>query len=239
MSSGFVSGGTIDNPVEHNDEWVAAQKELEAKRQREKEQASQPGGKSLYETLQENKAKKQEAYEESIRLKNQFKTLDEEEVSFLDEVIASERAKEVAIKKETKDQLELFKQRQDKAAKVELDKAGSPSAEDEQWAKRSRKRKQSGGHLPGVKLRKSSSGGLDKSARVAPNDNSTREPDESIEKVKNHLSPAASPHATSELPATDLKASSPTKSAPQPVSEAKVSNLGGLGLVGYTSDESD
>lgn len=55
MSSGFVSGGTIDNPVERDDEWLKAQKELDAKRLREKEEKSQQGGKSLYETLQANK----------------------------------------------------------------------------------------------------------------------------------------------------------------------------------------
>jgi hypothetical protein len=57
MSSGFVSGGTIDNPVEHDDQWLQAQKELDAKRLREKEELSRQGqdSKSLYEVLQANK----------------------------------------------------------------------------------------------------------------------------------------------------------------------------------------
>lgn len=55
MSSGFVSGGTTEEPIERNDEWLAAQKELEANRQRKAEQARQADGRSLYETLEANK----------------------------------------------------------------------------------------------------------------------------------------------------------------------------------------
>ena len=55
MSSGFVSGGTADNPIERSDEWLAAQKELEANRQRKAHEARQADGRSLYETLEANK----------------------------------------------------------------------------------------------------------------------------------------------------------------------------------------
>lgn len=55
MSSGFVSGGTVDAPIERSDEWLAAQKELEASRQRKAELARHTDGKSLYETLEANK----------------------------------------------------------------------------------------------------------------------------------------------------------------------------------------
>jgi hypothetical protein len=55
MSSGFVSGGTTNAPIERSDEWLAAQKELEANRQRKAEQARQADGRSLYETLEANK----------------------------------------------------------------------------------------------------------------------------------------------------------------------------------------
>lgn len=55
MASGFVSGGTTDAPIERSDEWLAAQKELEASRQRKAEQARQADGRSLYETLEANK----------------------------------------------------------------------------------------------------------------------------------------------------------------------------------------
>ena len=55
MSSGFVSGGTIDNPAERDDAWRAAQQELEANRQQREEASTANDGKSLYDVLQANK----------------------------------------------------------------------------------------------------------------------------------------------------------------------------------------
>ena len=55
MSSGFVSGGTADNPIERDDEWKQAQRELEEKRKEKEELGKQNEGKSLYEVLQANK----------------------------------------------------------------------------------------------------------------------------------------------------------------------------------------
>ena len=55
MSSGFVSGGTVDNPTERDDEWRQAQAELEAARKAKADLAAQHDGKSLFEILQENK----------------------------------------------------------------------------------------------------------------------------------------------------------------------------------------
>jgi len=55
MSSGFVPGGTIDQPVERDDDWRKAQQELEETRRRKEEQSRQEDGKSLYEVLQANK----------------------------------------------------------------------------------------------------------------------------------------------------------------------------------------
>lgn len=57
MSSGFVSGGTVDQPIERDAEWLKAQQELEAQRRRKQEESSQNDGKSLYEVLQANKGK--------------------------------------------------------------------------------------------------------------------------------------------------------------------------------------
>lgn len=57
MASGFVSGGTADAPVERNDEWLEAQREIEANRLKKAEamRESQTGGRSLFETLEANK----------------------------------------------------------------------------------------------------------------------------------------------------------------------------------------
>lgn len=55
MSSGFVSGGTADAPVERDDEWKQAQREIEEKRREKEELGRQNEGKSLFEVLQANK----------------------------------------------------------------------------------------------------------------------------------------------------------------------------------------
>lgn len=55
MSSGFVSGGTTDKPIERDDAWLTAQQEIEANRRRKEEEGRQEGGRSLYEVLQTNK----------------------------------------------------------------------------------------------------------------------------------------------------------------------------------------
>jgi len=55
MSSGFISGGTVDAPNERSDEWLAAQKEIEATRQRKTKESRQSDGRSLFDILQANK----------------------------------------------------------------------------------------------------------------------------------------------------------------------------------------
>lgn len=55
MSSGFVSGGTHEKPIERDGEWLKAQQEIEAARRRKDEESRQQGGKTLYEVLQGNK----------------------------------------------------------------------------------------------------------------------------------------------------------------------------------------
>jgi len=58
MSSGFVSGGTTDNPIERDDDWLKAQEEIETNRRQREEESKQDGGKTLYEVLQNNKGDK-------------------------------------------------------------------------------------------------------------------------------------------------------------------------------------
>lgn len=98
-------------------------------------------------------AAKQDAFEESIRLKNQFRNLDEDEVEFLDSVLESTRAREEAVRKETREQLELFRRQQEEADRAlmaesaknrdvtEVGASGSPTGEESSWAVNARKRK--------------------------------------------------------------------------------------------------
>ena len=55
MSSRFVSGGTTDDPIERDGEWIKAQQELEDSRRRKEEASKHESGKTLYEVLQSNK----------------------------------------------------------------------------------------------------------------------------------------------------------------------------------------
>lgn len=56
MSSGFVSAGTNEQPIERDDEWLKAQQELEAERKRKADIGKQDEGKSLFEVLERNKS---------------------------------------------------------------------------------------------------------------------------------------------------------------------------------------
>ncbi|KAJ5151921.1 hypothetical protein N7492_010216 [Penicillium capsulatum] len=160
MSSGFVSAGTTDQPVERDDEWLKVQQELEEERRRKAEIGQQNDGKSLYEVLQQNKMAKQEQFEEKIRLKNQFRALDEDEVDFLDSVLESTRAQEAAVKKDTADQLEVFRKQREEAEKALLGPTSSDvtPVEEEEWSIPARKRRRDKGKdllLPGKKRKAS------------------------------------------------------------------------------------
>ncbi|KAI6806655.1 hypothetical protein KC340_g18782, partial [Hortaea werneckii] len=120
MSSGFVAagsgGGNGDEASANNNNknnnttnsqqdsaWAEAQRKIDATRQHSSLTGSKPrlgeqeGGKSLYETLQANKAAKQEAFDEATRFRNQFRSLDEDEVEFLDSVLESTRTQEAEV----------------------------------------------------------------------------------------------------------------------------------------------
>ncbi|KAF2120462.1 N-terminal domain of NEFA-interacting nuclear protein NIP30-domain-containing protein [Lophiotrema nucula] len=165
MSSGFVSGGTIENPTERDDEWRAAQAAIEEKRLQKVKDGEQEGGKSLFEILQANKAAKQEAFEEATRLKNQFRALDEDEAEFLDSVLEATRKQESEIKKETLEQLDLFRKHQEEAERKALLEANTDGPREEdgiEWTHtgpRKRKKGHDAGLLKGVKLRRGSSTG--------------------------------------------------------------------------------
>ncbi|KAL8749134.1 MAG: hypothetical protein Q9199_007874 [Rusavskia elegans] len=246
MSSGFVSGGTTDKPIERDDEWLKAQQEIEANRRKKEEEGRQEGGKSLFEVLQNNKAAKQEAFEESIRLKNQFRNLDEDEVEFLDSVLESTRAKEDAVKKETAEQLNLFRRQQEEADKASLnltatgtenpsEPATGPefSAGESQWAINARKRKRVKDKevLPGVKLRKSSStsekpSGLSPGKTTTTNGEKYSQVQDSLESITGQTKDSRiGDKKTVESPRVEA-----SRNSPKPT-------VGALGLAGYSSDE--
>ncbi|KAF3481500.1 uncharacterized protein GIQ15_04259 [Arthroderma uncinatum] len=228
MSSGFVSAGVEGDDYEGgkpSDEWMRVKQELDASRQRKATEGQQEGGKSLYEVLQQNKAAKQEAFEESIRLKNQFRTLDEDEVEFLDSILESTRAKEEALQKETSEKLELFHRQREEAEKALLDAEGGstaelvgPADEGDNWAISGRKRrrvKEKDGGLLGLKRRKSST-------------------DKALADIK-----ADAKGDEDGQPPAAKEAQSSTPSAATVTKEIKKAPALSLGLGVYSSDEDD
>jgi hypothetical protein len=172
MSSGFVSGGTVDNPTERDDEWRKAQAELEAARKAKADLAAQHNGKSLFEILQENKDKKQAEFEERARYKLHV-SLNDEEADYLDSIEEKRRKEEASVKKDTREQLDVFRRQQEEAEKkaMEEESIDAPREGSEvQWAAPGRKRKKGPGTnlLKGVKLKKSNSAAEDTKIGVEP-----------------------------------------------------------------------
>jgi hypothetical protein len=160
MSSGFVSGGTVENPTERDNEWRQAQAELEAARKAKADLAARHDGKSLFEVLQENKDKKQAEFEERARYKLHV-SLNDDEADYLDSIEEQKRKEEAQVKKDTREQLEMFRRQQEEDARkaLEDESAGAPTEEQVHWTAASRKRKKGAesGLLKGVKLRKANS----------------------------------------------------------------------------------
>ena len=209
-------------------------------------------------------AAKEEAFQESIKLKNQFRNLDEDEVEFLDSVLESTRKKEEEVKKETSEQLDLFRRQQEEKDKEllqggeEVDgKAGSPTAGESQssWALNARKRKRAKENdkagLQGLKLRKNSSTG-DAPIRLTTSSSTSETPNDSRRgtslKESIELQGTILEAPSSEKTSVGVSASpSPppglatTKGALKKEDSPKSMSLGtlGLGLAGYSSDEDD
>lgn len=170
-------------------------------------------------------AAKQEAFEESTRLTNQFRSLDEDEIEFLDSVQESTRAREAAVKQDTKEHLDEFRRQQEAAERAakELEQgvADVPPESGENWAAGPRKRKKGREVLGGVKIRRKGSGeGMKKEEGAEMEDDAEKKKDSSppvkerVEEKKPSSSASPSPPAPPAIPA-------------------------GLGLGAYSSDEDD
>jgi hypothetical protein len=221
MSSGFVSGGTVDNPTERDDEWRQAQAELEAARKAKADLAAQHDGKSLFEILQDNKDKKQAEFEERARYKLHV-SLNDEEADYLDAIEEKKRKEEAEVKKDTREQLDAFRRQQEEAERKALEDEGTdaPKEDEVQWIAPGRKRKKGPEKslLKGVKLRKSSS---------------TAEHNEAAARPVSTLPPTA---ATTE---TTASTGNPTVPSQKPTSASPPANALALGLGYASSDDED
>ena len=198
-------------------------------------------------------AAKEGAFQESTRLKNQFRNLDEDEVEFLDSVLESTRAKEQAVRKETSEQLDIFRRQQEAAEKARLGEIGGDDnavisstgpMTDTQWTLNARKRKKTKEDkgLKGVKLRKSSS-----TTEQAALDETPPMPDRASPLARN--SPVSA--KTKEAPQSEVEPAPKNpafgvKTASPPASKGPTSTKSGstvskslpdLGLAVYSSDD--
>jgi hypothetical protein len=183
-------------------------------------------------------AAKQEAFEESIRLKNQFRSLDDDEAEFLDSVLESTRAEEEAVKKETSEQLEVFRKHREAAERAALEDAGGPNTERtgggdaETWTTSSKKRRRAKDKdLQSSKIRRTSSSG---------EKDDGQDKRESIDKSVDSKNVAARASVVEGRDvATHNAAAMPARSETSTSKEAvpATTPVSSLGLAAYSSDE--
>ena len=170
-------------------------------------------------------------------MKNQFRSLDEDEVEFLDSMLESTRAKEAEVKKQTIEQLSAFKRQQEEAERTANQQANVDMPETiEAWTAGPRKRKKGReSTIGGVKLRKSSTTGKQPtgSATEALEVQPTSLKDSVVEVQESSRGTKPLVEATSPVPVPKAADGDAPASKPAPPSTA------GLGLVGYSSDEDD
>ncbi|KAI5474161.1 hypothetical protein MNV49_004076, partial [Pseudohyphozyma bogoriensis] len=108
VASRFVSESSLEAAKkQREDEWKAAYARLGEKPPEREEEPYD--GRSLWEKLQANKDKKQEAFDEAIKFKNQFRALDEDEISFLDSMIDDNQEEEAKKKAAIQEELNSFR----------------------------------------------------------------------------------------------------------------------------------
>lgn len=200
-------------------------------------------------------AAKQEAFEESIRLTNQFRSLDEDEVEFLDSVMESTRAQEAAVRKENREQLEAFRKQQEEteqAAKEAEAVKGPEEVEQGAWTVGRKRKKGKDTLFGGLKLRRSSttekemgaehSTASKAAATPSPSTAASQQDDTSL-KTATREGVAAPPAQTMATPA-DGEAVGRVPKPPaaskvdKPQVPAQAASLG-LGLGAYSSDSDD
>jgi hypothetical protein len=160
-------------------------------------------------------------------LTNQFRSLDEDEIEFLDSVQEAARVKELAEKRATKEGLEEFRKQQEEAERAAKEQEGavSPPTVSESWAVGPRKRKKGKEKevIGGLKIRRTSTG--DQAKKVED----TREP--TTTKVDDEAASSNSPRPSVQESSKKQPTAAPSVSTPAPAPAA------GLGLGAYSSDE--
>lgn len=160
----------------------------------------------------------------------------EDEVDFLDSVLESTRAKDAEVKRETAEQLELFRRQQEEAEKATAGNAPAVAEEvTETWAVGGRKRKKGREKeaLGGVKIRRTSTAEKTTSSAAgspfvaaAPSQAASLAQMTAVRDAPPKVAESATKRNSPAVKATT------TPKAPSPPTAV-------LGLVGYSSDEDD
>lgn len=152
---------------------------------------------------------------------NQFRSLDEDEIEFLDSVQQAARAKELAEKRATKEGLEEFRKQQEEAERAAKEQEGavSPPTVTESWSVGPRKRKKGKEKdgIGGLKIRRTSTGEQAKKL-----EDTTKPDDQTASNIQEQQSLAKEQSVKKPAP-------TPPVSPPGPAA--------GLGLGAYSSDE--
>lgn len=158
---------------------------------------------------------------------NQFRSLDEDEIEFLDSVQEATRAKELAEKRATKEGLEEFRKQQEEAERAAKEQEGavSPPTITESWSVGPRKRKKGKEKdaIGGLKIRRTSTGEQVKNLEDTSKSVTTK-PDDQTASSKVQEQQSSVKEQSDKKPASTSSASPPAPAA-------------GLGLGAYSSDE--
>ena len=170
-------------------------------------------------------------------MRNQFRSLDEDEVEYLDSVLESTREKEAEVKKQTVEQLEAFRKQQEDAEKIARQDDTTDAVESaETWSAGPRKRKKGRETiLGGVKVRRTST--AEKKSDSPPQEALTTsqklEEGPKSHKGDQKATPAAGNETAGSGPPAKVQAQQAAVLSTPPSSAA------GLGLAAYSSDEDD
>ena len=159
----------------------------------------------------------------------------------MDSVLESTRRKEEEVKKQTSEQLDLFRRQQEEADKAVIDGGGEVNEgedvkgrdEEEKWAvnRGKRKRVEDKKGLKRVKLRKASLSAHDREGF----DTGPKSPPPATHIIKSQSKVNTSSTTLVPAPTLQSEAVNPPRPAPKPNQIAPP----GLGLAGYSSDDED
>lgn len=170
--------------------------------------------------------------------------MDEDEVEFLESVLESTRAKELAIQKETTEQLDLFRKQREQAGKASSTEQDKEiiQLEEEQWVASGRKRKKAPRKpvVKGVKRRKSSSAAPDHPGNVVIEVGAKEEAVQRPGNAKEQDNSTAEDKVIVETAAAYQAATaSSTSAGSSPTAKAAMAGGLALGLSNYSSDEDE